>query len=1150
MSRQYTNRRYLDALKVHVLIFDGAMGTNLQTQSLTAENFGGEQYEGCNDHLVLTCPRAVEKVHRSFLEVGVDVIETCTFRANRLTLGEYHLGSKVKDINDAAARLARHLADEYSTPGHPRFVAGSIGPSGKLPSMNDPELSSITVEELILLFQEQAAALIQGGVDLLLIETSQDILEVKCAIQGVHKAFMETGTFLPVQAQVTFDQSGRMLMGTDASAVLAILDGLPIDVIGLNCSTGPQHMREPVSYFCRHSALPVSCIPNAGLPVNIEGNAVYPLTVQEYANDLTEFACDLGVNVVGGCCGTTPDHLKLLVEKIHYMPPKKREVMCIPSLSSAVQAQPLRQEPRPFLIGERLNTQGSAKFKQLILERNFDAAMSIARQQANCGAHGIDICTVLTERQDEAESMKQVIKTLGPVVRIPFIIDSTDTGVIEQALCHAPGRCLINSANMEDLEKTRRIFSLAKDHNAAVIILTIDEKGMAKTCQEKVATARRAVDLAVGEFELRSSDLVIDALTFTLGTGQEEHAHSAVETLEAIEEIKQAIPGVLTSLGISNVSYGLDPAMRPILNSVFLYHAVQAGLDMAIVNPAQIIPFSDIDQNVKELVEDIVLDRKRKSLQSFLRFWKSSQVENEPSFRMPAGEIRPDEKLRRHILHRTQEGLNETINQIFQASTGSTRQETALRILNTILLPAMQEVGEKFGSGETILPFVLQSAEVMKSAVSLIEPYLSQGQEKSKGTVILATVYGDVHDIGKNLAKTILSNNGYSIVDLGKGVPAHLIISKVRELKPLALGLSALLVSTSQQMRVIIQELIRQEIHVPVLLGGAAINENFVASISTYDHGKKYPAYYCKDAFSGLSLLNTLMADGAQQPAVKSNKTAAQKNSNAAQQEPKKTSSQLVFIHNPPQPPFWGKRKIDAIPLVDIQKYLDKRALYRLSWGAKNASGDKWVELQGKFDRQYDAMIQKLSEDPWIQPKAVYGYWRAQSRGEDLLVYDPDRDRQSRVVLKLHFPRQKSHDQLCVADYFASVESGVMDTIAFQVVTVGQAAVEKVERFHKDDHYSESYFHHGLAVQMTESAAEYVEQLIRHELGIEADPGKRYSWGYPGLPDLSEHQKIFDLLDVPALLGLSLTSAFQIVPEFSTAALFVHHPQARYFSTE
>src|ERR1051325_6235867 len=780
-ERKYTNRKYLDALEKKVLVYDGAMGTSLQKQNLTAEHFGGEQYNGCNDYLVISYPEAVETVHRSFLEVGVDAIETDTFRSNRITMKEYGLQDRVIEINETAARLARRLADEYggqtSNVQHstfdlqPRFVAGSIGPSGKLPSTTDPELSNVSFDELVDVFREQAVGLMRGGGDVLLIETSQDILEVKAAIIGIHKAFDETQVYLPIQAQVTLDTTGRMLLGTDVNAALAILEDMGIDVIGLNCSTGPEHMREPIRILGENSTLPVSCMPNAGLPLNVDGQAVYPLEPEPFANDLYEFVTRHNISVVGGCCGTTPEHLKLLVEKLNAHPHPARPAHSDPKLASAMSAISMRQDPPPTLLGERCNAQGSRKFKRLLLEEDYDGILEIAREQVDFGAHALDISCAVTERPDEVELMRKVIKKLEMGVDVPLVIDTTELDVLEVALKTAPGRCLVNSTHLEaGRTKADKVFKLAKEHNAAVIVLTIDEGGMAKTREKKLEVARRIYDIAVNDHGLKPEALVFDALTFTLATGDEEFANSAIETIEGIRLIKQNLPGVMASLGVSNLSFGLAPHARPVLNSVMLYHCVQAGMEMAIVNPAHVTAYPDIPQEEKDLAEDLIFNRREDALQRYIEFYEKVTPTSEATLTDPTEGMTTEQRLHWKIVHRKKDGVEADIDSLIpypltpEGITDKHKREKnhlrAVEVLNTVLLPAMKEVGDKFGAGELILPFVLQSAEVMKKAVAHLENYLEKKEGVSKGLVVIATVYGDVHDIGKNLVKTILSNNG------------------------------------------------------------------------------------------------------------------------------------------------------------------------------------------------------------------------------------------------------------------------------------------------------------------------------------------------------------------------------------------------------
>jgi len=1171
-QRKYTNRRYLDALEKKVLVFDGAMGTSLQNQHLTAEHFGGEKLNGCNDYLVISCPEAVEKVHRSFLEVGVDVLETDTFRSNRLTLGEYGLGERTIEINKAGASLARRLCDEYAArTTQQRFVAGSIGPSGKLPSADDPELSNLGFDELADLFREQAVGLLQGGVDLLLIETSQDILEVKATITGIQKAFEETGIWLPLQAQITLDVTGRMLLGTDISAALTILEDLPIDVIGLNCSTGPEHMREPIRILGEESTLPVSCIPNAGLPLNVDGQAVYPLEPGPFAAALVEFVEKNKISVVGGCCGTTPAHLKLLVEKVGSLPHPKRPKTATPRLSSSITSMTMHQDPPPTLLGERCNAQGSRKFKRMLLEEDYDGILELAREQVAGGAHALDISCAVTERPDELELMRHVVKKLEMGVEVPLVIDTTELDVLEIALKTAPGRCLINSTHLESgRAKADKIFGLAKTHNAAVIVLTIDEDGMAKPAQRKLEVAQRIYDIAVNDHGLRPEALVYDALTFTLATGDAEFINSAVDTIEGIRLIKQNLPGVLTSLGVSNVSFGLSAAARPVLNSVMLYHCVQAGLDMAIVNPAHIKPYAEIDPVERELTDDLIFNRRPDALQRFIEHFENIVPEAEGSNLVnPTEGMSPEQRLHWSILHRHKDGVEADVDEIINRDTapsGSpTRHEVAVKTLNTVLLPAMKEVGDKFGAGELILPFVLQSAEVMKKSVAHLETYLEKVEGVTKGTVVIATVYGDVHDIGKNLVKTILANNGYTVVDLGKQVPAETIISKATEINATAIGLSALLVSTSKQMPLIINELQRRKLKFPVLVGGAAINRRFGRRIHFTDDGASYDpgVFYCKDAFEGLDTMDQLI-DPQRAPAMLAQiRKEADMEMGRAAAQPERAASEVTRSDIIPAPiklpEKWGFRVVKNMPLEIIMQHLNINELYRLSWGAKSTHGAEWEKLKKEFDERLEKMKKDALRYKWLQPQAVYGFFPCQADGDNLIIYDPETllgapsasplsNPLPRPLTRFSCPRQPYDDHLALSDYFASVESGQMDVVAFQVVTVGDAATEKFDKLQAANDYSEAYFTHGLAVQTAEATAEYLHRHIRRELGIPEGQGKRYSWGYPAIPDLEDHRKVFDLLPAEKELGMQLSPAYQLIPEQSTAAIIVHHAQAKYYS--
>lgn len=1210
-QRKYTNRRYLDALEERVLIYDGAMGTNLARLNLRPEHFGGERFVGLNEMLNLHHPQAVEQVHRSFLEVGVDVIETNTFRANPITLAEFGVADKVLEINRAAAALARRLADEYTQrTGQPRFVAGSMGPTGKLPSADDPTLYA-DFDTLADAFRRQAIGLIQGGVDVLLIETSQDILEVKAAIHGILQAFEETGEWLPIQAQVTLDTTGRMLLGTDIEAALTILEGLPIDVIGLNCSTGPEHMRQPIEFLGKHAPLPVSCIPNAGLPLNVDGEAVYPLEPEPFAEALAEFVEKHRISVVGGCCGTTPAHLQALVRRLRGKPRPPRPVLDLPRLASAVRAYSMKQDPPPLLIGERCNAQGSRKFKRLLLAEDWDGIVALAREQVAAGAHALDISVALTERSDEAALMRTVVhKLVTAGVEVPLVIDTTEPEVMEAALKAAPGRCLLNSTHLEGgREKADRVLTLAKMHNAAVMLLTIDEQGMAKTAERKVEVAKRLYALAVEEHGLLPGDLVFDPLTFTLATGDPEYANAAVETLEAIRRIKAELPGVFTSLGVSNISFGLPKAARPVVNSVFLYHAVQAGLDMAIVNPAHITPYADIPAEERELAEDLIFNRRPDALQRVIAYFEGREAQSTAQ-RDPLEGLSLPERIYARIVHRHKEGLEADIDALVAAWAGDyaltsppshppsplpggeergegraprgqggvvrahpsppgrgaggegvfpspATHRAAVRILNEVLLPAMKEVGDKFGAGELILPFVLQSAEVMKRAVAHLERYLLRQEGVSKGTIVLATVYGDVHDIGKNLVKTILSNNGYTVIDLGKQVPAETIIQAAQEHRADAIGLSALLVSTSKQMPLIVNELHRRGLRFPVLIGGAAINRRFGLRILFTEDGTPYEpgVFYCKDAFEGLAVMDALQDPRERERlrqkvlADAQRELARTSGSGAASTGSRRRTSGVRPAPQIPVPPHWGPRIVHEMPLEAVFACLFRNDLFRLSWGAKNAHGEEWDRLQAEFEARLEHMQREALRHGWLRPQGVYGYWPCQAEGDTLLVYDPASvEAGTPVVLeRFTFPRQEGAEGLCLADYFAPVDSGVMDVVAFQVVTVGHEATRRFEELQEAGEYSEAYYFHGLAVQTAEAAAEYLHRHIRRELGLAEGQGKRYSWGYPAIPDLADHEKVFRLLPAEEALGMYLTEAYQLVPEQSTAAIIVHHPEAKYF---
>jgi 5-methyltetrahydrofolate--homocysteine methyltransferase len=1175
MTALSTKSGYLDALRERVLIFDGAMGTNIQRHHLTAEDFGGKALEGCNDHLVLTRPDVIQGIHESFLAVGCDVVETCTFQSTPHRLREWGIEEKTHDLNVKAAQLGRAACAKFEKPGHPRFVAGSIGPTGMLPSSSDPVLSQITFKALEDTFYAQAKALIEGGVDVLLVETAQDILEVKAAIAGFERLFNDLGFRVPIQAQVTLDTSGRMLLGTDVASALITLEALRVDVIGLNCSTGPEHMREPVRYLTAHASLPISCIPNAGLPLNTgTGDAVYPLEPKPMAEMLGEFVSEFGVRIVGGCCGTTPEHLAAIVDKVRTpagtrdaggghgtsakRPSPMSRVPSPPSVSSAMRATTLRQEPPPLLIGERVNSQGSRKVKRLLLADDYDGILDVAKEQVDSGAHVLDVCVALTERADEAEQMAKVVKLLSMSVEAPIMIDSTEAAVIEAALEHVPGRAIINSINMENgRERIDRVVPLAKKHGAALVALTIDPIGMAKTRERKLEVARAIYDIVVGEYGLAPEDLIYDDLTFTLATGDAEWINSAIETIEGIKLIKRELPGVYTSLGVSNVSFGLATEARAVLNSVFLHHCVEAGLDMAIVNPAHVTPYAEIPDTERALADDLIFNRRADALQRFIEHYENAGGRGQgaaPEKEDPTAGMSPAQKVHWMVVHRKKEGIEAALDD-------AGVRENPVQVLNEVLLPAMKEVGDKFGAGELILPFVLQSAEVMKKAVKHLEQFLERAEGFTKGKVVLATVYGDVHDIGKSLVNTILSNNGYTVYDLGKQVPVNTIIDKAIEVKADAIGLSALLVSTSKQMPLCVQELDKRDLKFPVLIGGAAINRRFgrramfVEGERAYDSG----VFYCKDAFEGLETMDRLQDPKQREGFVGKNLDDAKKDvflrttvgKDIAVGDDAGARSAVSSDHPIPTAPFFGTRHLKDIPLDEVFQVLDLDELYRLQWGARGSGPEYEKTVREVFEPTLARLKEQAKREGWLTPEAVYGFFPVQSRGNDVLVFDPkqyETDGSLREIAKFHFPRQEGRERLCIADYFRSRESGDVDVVGFQVVTVGDEATRRFEKLQTAGEYSEAYYAHGLAVETAEAVAEWLHRRLRHELAIPPGRGKRYSWGYGACPDLEDHATLFKILPVEKDLGMELTSAFQLIPEQSTAAIIVHHPEAKYYA--
>jgi 5-methyltetrahydrofolate--homocysteine methyltransferase len=1141
-------RDFLAATRDRTLVYDGGMGATLEQFELSLEH--DYRLPGrCHEALVLNRPDVIEGVHSSMIEAGADVLETDTFQASRLKLAEWGLEEHTHEINLKAAEIARKVAGEQ------RFVAGAIGPTGFLPASDDPTLGQVTFAELVEVFADQATGLLQGGVDLVIIETAQDILELKAAIFGVRQASSELGRAVPIQCSVSLlPQGGKMLLGTDISAVLATLEALKVDAIGLNCSTGPEDMRDAIRFLGEFCSVPVHCIPNAGLPIQgPRGETIFPEQPGPLADVLGEFVDRYGVSIIGGCCGTTPAHISAMAERVKGRTPARRPARRSAHVSSMIAATPLVQSPRPTLIGERVNSQGSRKAKELLLANNYDGLLVIAEDQVTGGAHVLDVCVALTERPDEGEQMREVVKRISFSQPAPIQIDSTEPDVIDLALQTIPGRAIVNSVNLEaGRAKLDRVVPLAKAHGAALIALTIDEVGMAKTAARKLEVARRITELCCDEHGLDPDALIFDCLTFTLTTGDPEWRPSAVETIEGIRRVKAEIPGVQTSLGVSNVSFGVGLPARSVLNSVFLHHCVEAGLDLAMVNPNHITPYSEISTNERELADDLVFDRREDALERFIAHFESKGADTESSAAAnPTEGMEPEEALHFHILRRKKEGVEDWIDL-------SVEKIGAVPTLNQVLLPAMKEVGDKFGAGELILPFVLQSAEVMKRAVSRLELYLDKLEGYTKGTVVIATVFGDVHDIGKSLVNTILTNNGYTVVDLGKQVPISNILEAAVEHDATAIGLSALLVSTSKQMPACVQELHERRLPFPVLIGGAAINRNFGLRI-LYPHGPESDdvyepgVFYCKDAFEGLAKMDELVDPEARAGLMTRTRAAAQRLRDQpdapADDGPAVTDDSVrsaARTDTPvPQPPFWGVQELE-IPMDDVYRHLDTHVLFKLHWGGRGVKGEDWTRLLADdFQPRLERMWREQS---YLRPRALLGYFPCNSDGNELIVWDPEAPGE-RELERLVFPRQPRHARICLADFYRPLNSSdpaSVDVVALQAVTAGDEVTELMAELEAEGEFAEQLFVHGLGVQTAEGMAEWLHSRVRSQLGIAPTQGRRYSWGYPSCPEQSELTKVCRLLDASSI-GLRLTGGYAIEPEQSTLAIVAHHPQAVYF---
>ncbi len=1144
---------FLDLVKERVVIFDGGMGTQIMSYDLSIEDdYAGA--EGCSEILVATRPDVIREIHGRYFAAGADVVETNTFGASHIILAEYDLKDRTFELNETAARIAREAAEEFSTPAQPRFVSGSIGPGTKLPSLGHTTFAILEAS-----YTDQAAGLLAGGVDLFQIETCQDLLQAKAALAGVNAAMQAAGRRIPIIVQVTIEQTGRMLLGSEIGAALVALEPYDIDAIGINCATGPREMVEHVRHLSEYSPKLISVLPNAGLP-RLEGKeTVYDLTPEELAHWHGIFVNDYGVNIIGGCCGTTPAHIQALRNELGDVVPRRRSPQDSwePAIASLYSPVTLHQDTSFLVVGERANAQGSRKFKDLFAGDDWQGMVDVCREQVKEGAHAIDICLDFTGR-DGAVDMAQLMPSVATASTLPVLLDSTEWNVIAEGLQYLGGRAAINSVNLEDGPDGRpaHLFPLAKKFGAAVVCLVIDEEGQARDTEWKLRVAHRIADLA-HEYGIRNEDLIFDALTFPLSTGQEELRRDAIATLEGIKRIKEEIPGCFTILGVSNVSFGLSPATRVVLNSVFLHEAVEYGLDAAIVNAKKILPLHKIEDEHRKICLDLIYDRRSdgydplKSLLAAFEGVTSTAATEDDLAGLPI-----DERLKRRIIDGLRDGLEADLELAL-------KEKDALGIVNDWLLAGMSIVGDLFGRGEMQLPFVLESAETMKKAVAYLEPHMDRVEGQAKGIVVLATVKGDVHDIGKNLVDIILTNNGYEVHNLGIKQPLQPILDKAREVKADAIGMSGLLVKSTLIMRQNLEELNQLGVsdEYPILLGGAALTRNYVEhDLREVFDGR---VFYCKDAFEGLDKVETVV--GGEFDEMWGKELADARKTSV---DPAKLAEPLVFSQERSQveadnpvfkPPFLGDRVIKGIPLKDIAVWLNETALFRNQWryvpGAKSKQ-DYELEIEEEVRPAYRALLAQVEADQILQPALVYGYYRAQADGNETVIFHPDTDKE---WLRLSFPRQPDERQLCITDFFRSVDSGEEDYVGLVIVSMGKRVSEvTAELFQRNDY--RDYLHlHGLGVEMAEALMEYWHMRMRQEWGFLEDDkpelssifrqgyrGGRYSWGYPACPDLEEQAKVATLLR-PERIGLKLSEEFMWEPEQTTAAIVCHHPEAKYF---
>ena len=1158
------------ALSERVVVADGAMGTMLQASDATIEDFAG--YEGCNEILNVTRPDIVTGIHEAYLRAGADCVTTNSFGANLTNLGEYEIADRIIELSEASARLARAAADRWASPGRPRWVLGSMGPGTKLPT-----LGHITFRELRDTYQASAEGLLRGGADALIIETCQDLLQAKAAIIGARRAVQAMTPDALVIAQVTIETTGAMLLGSEIAAALTALEPLGIDMIGLNCATGPGEMSEHLRYLAAHARIPISCEPNAGLPMLTSDGARYPLTPAQLADAHDRFTREFGLSLVGGCCGTTPEHTAALADRLAGRQVASRKPRPEPGVASLYQHVPFRQDTAFLSIGERTNANGSKAFRDAMLEGRYEDCVQIARAQTRDGAHLLDVCVDYVGR-DGAADMRDIVGRLATAATLPLVLDSTESAVIEAGLELTGGRSVINSVNYEDGDgpdsRFARVMPLVREHGAAVIALTIDERGQARTAEWKVAVAERLIADLTGNWGMRVEDIIVDCLTFPIATGQEETRRDAIETIEAIAELKRRHPAVQTTLGVSNVSFGLKPAARAVLNSVFLAECVRAGLDSAIVHAARIMPIARIPDEQRQTALDLVYDRRREGYDPLARllelFEGVDAAELKASRAAELAGLPLWERLKRRIIDGERSGLEADLDAALE-------QRPALEIVNDVLLDGMKTVGELFGSGQMQLPFVLTSAEVMKASVAYLEPHMERSGEEGKGKIVLATVKGDVHDIGKNLVDIILSNNGYDVVNIGIKQPISAIVAAAEENEADVIGMSGLLVKSTVVMRDNLAELSSRGLagRWPVLLGGAALTRAYVEQdLAALFDGQ---VRYARDAFEGLRLMDAAMAvkrgvPGARLPELRTRKirtTAAAREPEPGAEAENQARSDINTDGPVPDVPFLGTEVIKGIPLADYAAYLDERALFIGQWGLKPTRGagpsyEELVETEGR--PRLRMWLERMQTEGLLEAAVVYGYYRCVSSGNDLIVLGPDGVTE---LERFSFPRQRRDRRLCLADFFKpqdsgaggqGVQGGQTDVVAFQLATMGPRVSEATAELFAKNAYREYLELHGLSVQLTEALAEYWHARIRRELGFAgSDPddldgffrvgyrGARYSIGYPACPDLADRAKMVRLLE-PSRIGVELSEEMQLHPEQSTDAIVLHHPEAKYFS--